>query len=47
VAEASFATLESELLDRTSLMTRDQARIGLFDFIESSYNPTRRRSPLS
>src|SRR5438067_7620449 len=46
VAEAFFATLETELFDRTSFMTRDQARIGVFDFIEGFYNSRRRHSAL-
>ena len=46
VAESFFATLETELFDRTGFMTRDQARIGVFDFIEGFYNPRRRHSAL-
>jgi putative transposase len=46
VAESFFATLETELFDRTSFLTRDQARIGVFDFIEGFYNPRRRHSAL-
>ena len=46
VAESFFATLETELFDRTTFMTRDQARIGVFDFIEGFYNPRRRHSAL-
>ena len=44
VAESFFATLETELLDRTSFRTRIQARIAVFEFIEGFYNPTRRHS---
>ena len=47
VAESFFATLETELFDRTTFMTRDQARIGVFDFIEGFYNPRRRHSALA
>ena len=31
VAESFFATLETELLDRTSFTTRNQARSAVFD----------------
>ncbi len=46
MAESFFATLECELLDRTSLRTHDQARREIFDFIEGWYNPHRRHSAL-
>ena len=46
VAESFFATLETELLDRTSFATRDQARSAIFDYIEGFYNPTRRHSTI-
>lgn len=46
VAESFFATLETELLDRTSFATRDQARSEVFDYIEGFYNPTRRHSAI-
>ena len=39
-AESFFATLETELLDRTSFATRNQARSAVFDYIEGFYNPT-------
>ena len=38
VAESFFATLETELLDRTSFATRNQARSAAFDYIEGFYN---------
>jgi transposase InsO family protein len=44
VTESFFATLECELLDRTSFTTHDQARAALFDFIEGFYNRRRRHS---
>jgi len=49
VAESFFATLECELLDRRSFRRRDQARLGVFEFIEGFYNPRRatRRSATS
>ena len=46
VAESFFATLETELLDRTRFATRDQARSAVFDYIEGFYNPTRRHSTI-
>ena len=46
VAESFFATLETELLDRNTYHTRNQARTAVFDFIEGFYNPTRRHSTL-
>ncbi len=46
VAESFFATLETELLDRTNFATRDQARSAVFDYIEGFYNPHRRHSAI-
>ena len=46
VAESFFATLETELLDRTSFATRNQARSAVFDYIEGFYNPRRRHSAI-
>ena len=46
LCESFFATLECELLDRTSLKTRTEARLAVFDFIEGFYNPRRRHSSL-
>jgi putative transposase len=46
VAESFFATLETELLDRHSFKTRDQARLALFHWIEGFYNKRRRHSTL-
>jgi transposase InsO family protein len=46
VAESFFATLETELFDRTNFTSRDHARIQVFDFIEGFYNPRRRHSAL-
>lgn len=46
VAESFFATLETELFDRRTFKTRDQARLELFEFIEGFYNPLRRHSAL-
>ena len=38
MAESFFATLECELLDRSSFKTHAQARNAVFDFIEGFYN---------
>jgi putative transposase len=46
MAESFFATLECELLDRSTFRTRDQARAAIFDFIEVFYNRQRRHSSL-
>jgi putative transposase len=46
VAESFFATVETELLGRHTLRTRDQARLAVFTFIEGFYNPRRRHSTL-
>ena len=46
VAESFFATLETELLDRTSFPDRNHARTEVFDYIEGFYNPHRRHSAI-
>lgn len=46
LAESFFATLETELIDRSSFRTRADARLAVFDFIEAFYNPIRRHSSL-
>ena len=46
LCESFFATLECELLDRVTFRTPQEARIGVFDFIEGWYNPRRRHSAL-
>jgi putative transposase len=46
LAESFFATLETELLDRHSFHSRDEARLALFSYIEGFYNPRRRHSTL-
>jgi putative transposase len=46
LAEAFFATLETELIDRHAFKTRDQARLAVFQWIEGFYNPRRRHSTL-
>jgi putative transposase len=44
VAESFFASLETELIDRSSWRTRADARLAVFDYIEAFYNPQRRHS---
>ena len=46
MCESFFATLETELIDRTSFPTKSVARLAVFDFIEGFYNPQRRHSGL-
>jgi len=44
VTEAFFATLETELIDRTSWPSRNAARVDLVDYIEGFYNADRLHS---
>jgi len=46
LAESFFATLETELIDRRAWVTQDQARVDVFDWLETFYNPVRRHSSL-
>ena len=46
VAESFFATLETELLDRSTFRSRNEARLALFQWIEGFYNARRRHSTL-
>jgi putative transposase len=46
MAEAFFATLETELLMRQSFANRSAARLAVFDYIEGFYNTHRRHSAL-
>jgi hypothetical protein len=46
VAESFFATLQTELLDRSSWPTREGLAQAVFGFIEGFYNPRRRHSTL-
>jgi putative transposase len=46
MAEAFFATLECELLQRRRLASQPEARMVVFHFIEGFYNPSRRHSAL-
>lgn len=45
-AESCISTIKNELVKRRSFVTRDQARLELFRYIESFYNPLRRHSSL-
>jgi putative transposase len=46
MAESFFASLETELIDRSSWRTRAEAKLAVFDYIEAFYNPRRRHSAL-
>ncbi len=46
VAESFFATLQAELLDRSTWPTREGLAQAVFAFIEGFYNPRRRHSTL-
>jgi putative transposase len=46
MAENFFATLECELIDRRYWKTKAEARLAIFTWIESWYNPLRRHSGL-
>ena len=46
LCESFFATLECELLERSSFRTPIEARMAIFDFLEGFYNPHRRHSSL-
>jgi transposase InsO family protein len=41
-----FATLECELIDRSTFRSHDVAREAIFDFIEGFYNTRRRHSSI-
>ena len=45
-AESFFATLECELLNRTTFPSLADARLATFDYIEGFYNPRPRHSAL-
>ena len=46
LAESYFASLESKLLDRTTVKTHAEARMALFDYIVAFYNRKQRHSAL-
>jgi putative transposase len=41
-----MATIKTELIRRHRFKTRDEARLAVFMYIESFYNPVRRHSAL-
>jgi putative transposase len=46
MCESVPSTLKQELLKRRPWKTRDEARLALFTYIETFYNPSRRHSSL-
>jgi transposase InsO family protein len=46
MCESFFATLECELIDRSTFRTHEEARDAIFDFIEGFFNTHRRHSAL-
>ena len=46
MAESFFASLETELIDRSSWRTPDEARAAVFEWIGTFYNRRRRHSAL-
>jgi len=44
--ESVISTIKNELVNRHRFRTRDQARLAVFDYIETFYNPRRRHSSL-
>ena len=46
-AESFFASLECELIARRTWKTKTEARLAVFTWIESWYNPRRRHSGLN
>ena len=47
VAESFFATLKSELVYHEKFRTREEARMSIFDYIETFYNKRRLHSYLN
>ena len=46
MCESFFATLECELIDRTTFRSHADAKLAIFEFIEGWYNPHRRHSSI-
>jgi putative transposase len=46
MAESFFASLETELIDRTVWRNQDEAHAAMFDYIEVFYNRVRRHTAL-
>ena len=47
VVESFFASLKTEEVDDADYETRQQAKTGIFSYIEGFYNPKRRHSSLN
>jgi len=47
MCESFFASLECEVLDRMRFTTRESARMAIFEWLETWYNPRRRHSALA
>ena len=47
LAESFMSTIKTELINQRTWKTRDQARLAVFHYIESFYNPLRRHSSLA
>ena len=46
MTESFFVTLECKLIDRRVFRSQAEARMAIFEYIESWYNPHRRHSAL-
>jgi len=46
MAESFFASLECELIDRTTFRSHADAHLAVFDYIEGWYNSRRRHSAI-
>ncbi len=46
MCESFFATLECELIERTTFRSHVEAKLAIFEFIEGWYNPHRRHSSI-
>ena len=46
MAESFVSTLKAELVDRHRFPTREAARVAIFEYVEGSYDRTRRHSSL-
>jgi putative transposase len=44
--ESVISTIKNELIKRQTWKSRDQARLAVFSYIETFYNPRRRHSAL-
>ena len=46
MCESFFATLECELIERSTFRSHAEAKLAIFQFIEGWYNPHRRHSSI-